>query len=91
MASFPGHVQSRSLQLTASPTVACMDEAVDIQVFGLDPGQKVTMATKLIEEGSTFVAHAHYVADDNGHLDLSHSSSMGGTFTGKWLVTCTYV
>ena len=84
MALLPGHVVSRGVQIIASPVVARMDEAVDIRVSDLDPGQSVTIATKLTEEKNTFVAHAHYVADEEGCLDLNRSNARGGTFIGQF-------
>ena len=60
-----------------------MDEPVTIQVSDLDPGQPVTMATKLEEGGDTYVAHAFYAADDGGRVDLTHSTSTGGSYIGE--------
>ena len=61
-----------------------MDEQVTIQISDLDPGQPVTMATKLDEGGDTYVAHAFYAADDDGRVDLTHSTSTGGSYVGEF-------
>ncbi|XP_004455171.2 acyl-coenzyme A thioesterase 6 isoform X6 [Dasypus novemcinctus] len=59
------------------------DESVRITVRGLAPGQPVTLRASLRDEkGELFRAHARYLADGSGELDLTRAPALGGSFSG---------
>ncbi|XP_004485026.2 acyl-coenzyme A thioesterase 2, mitochondrial [Dasypus novemcinctus] len=59
------------------------DEPVRITVRGLAPGQPVTLRASLRDEkGELFRAHARYLADGSGELDLTSAPALGGSFSG---------
>ena len=69
----------------AAPQLTLVDEKVNINLRGLEPGSKVTLRSQLNEMRMKFESHAHYQADEKGELSLAHSASTGGSFTGKLL------
>ncbi|XP_074961734.1 peroxisomal succinyl-coenzyme A thioesterase-like isoform X2 [Phalacrocorax aristotelis] len=73
-----------AVQVTVLPSHRCLfDDPVQICVAGLLPQQVVTLRASLVDEsGELFQAHAHYRAGSNGELDLSHSPSLGGSYSG---------
>ena len=60
-----------------------MDESVSIQVAGLECHQRVTLAALLTaEDGSMFVSHGHYQAEEDGRVDVTAIASPAGSYTG---------
>ena len=68
--------------ISANPQKARIDDPIHIQVHGLQPHQKVTLASKLEESKKVWTSHAYYTATENGQVDLSQAVSEGGRFTG---------
>ena len=69
--------------VTVSPsTVSLADDPVKISVSGLTDHQLVTVAAVVIEDGNKFVSCGHFVADQNGLVELDKATSIGGTYTG---------
>nr|XP_026257748.1 acyl-coenzyme A thioesterase 4 isoform X1 [Urocitellus parryii] len=61
----------------------CWDQPVHITVRGLAPKQRVTLRASLRDEkGALFRAHARYLADAGGELDLERAPALGGSFAG---------
>ncbi|XP_053469710.1 acyl-coenzyme A thioesterase 5 isoform X2 [Ictalurus furcatus] len=72
------------VQLRILPSSSCFfDEAVQVQVSGLPPGQNVELRAKHTDDkGVVFKAAATYRADQQGEVDLSRQPSTGGSYTG---------
>ncbi|XP_078419284.1 acyl-coenzyme A thioesterase 1-like [Cetorhinus maximus] len=71
-----------SVRLQPSPQ-CLFDEPLRVRVSGLSPLQQVTMKAWLSDEkGQLFHSLAFYRADGQGELDLDHSPSLGGHYTG---------
>lgn len=59
------------------------DEPLRISVGGLQPRQPVTLRAALRDEkDALFRAHARYLADPAGRLDLERAPALGGSFAG---------
>lgn len=71
-------------QLRILPSSSCFfDEAVDIKVSGLPPGEHVELqARHKDDKGVVFKASARYLADQHGEVHLSTQPSTGGSYTG---------
>ncbi len=77
------HLLYRMVHLEATPTSSLMDDLLQVHVKGLSPQQHVTMATILQEPGdAAFVSYGHYIANDEGVVDVAGMESLGGTYTG---------
>lgn len=72
------------VQLRILPSSSCFfDEAVQIKLDGLPPGQHVELRSKHQDDkGVVFKATATYQADERGHVDVSRQPSTGGSYTG---------
>ncbi|XP_067414249.1 acyl-coenzyme A thioesterase 1-like [Emydura macquarii macquarii] len=66
------------------PSPKCLfDDSVQIKVEGLSPWQEVTLRASLTDEnGEFFQSFAYYRAENNGELDLTCSSALGGSYSG---------
>ncbi|KAM4662413.1 acyl-coenzyme A thioesterase 1-like [Discoglossus pictus] len=73
-----------SVSLQVSPSRCLFDEPLRLKVYGLSPGQCVTLQTTLTDEvGETFSSMGLYQAESSGELDLNHSKALeGGSFSG---------
>lgn len=70
-------------QLTATPESALVDVPVHIRATGLPPSQVVTLMASLKDEkGLSFQSRAFYRADEDGELDLTQASAVGGDYVG---------
>ena len=69
-------------KLTVSPNPALVDESLSITVTGLQPGQDVTLRSRVDEGGHRFYGCAHYTADNGGMVKVSNMPSHGGTYRG---------
>ncbi|XP_060684935.1 peroxisomal succinyl-coenzyme A thioesterase-like [Hemiscyllium ocellatum] len=73
---------SVSIQLQPSPR-CLFDEPLEVRVSGLSPLQQVTLKAWLRDDKEQlFHSAAFYTADPRGQLDLAHSPSLGGHYTG---------
>jgi acyl-coenzyme A thioesterase 1/2/4 len=69
--------------ITASPGNAMLTDPISIVAAGFAPGTKVRLASALGDDaGVMWRAHADYVADADGVVDVSRSPALSGTFTG---------
>ena len=82
----PQENTSINIQLNIWPRSLLEDEQVSIQVVGLDPHQRVTLAALLTaEDGTMFVSHGHYQAGEDRGVDVTDMASVGGSYTGNTL------
>ena len=68
--------------LQVEPARAMIDEPVRITVRGLKPGQAVTMTAAVQDDGPLFRSYSHYMADNEGQIDLDIHASSSGTYEG---------
>ena len=73
------------VHIDVHPRKALVDDTHQIQVKGLSAQKPITVSAYLQESGHSFVSHAHYVADDCGHVYLGTSESHGRTYTGIFI------
>lgn len=75
---------SSGVQLHILPNSSCFfDEAVEIKVSGLPPGEHVELQAKHKDDkGVVFKASARYQADQHGEVHLGTQHSTGGSYTG---------
>ena len=65
------------------PKSRLVDDKVNIIVSGLEPTQNVTLEAKLVDEkGHVFKSHAHYIANNDGEVDVGRDLSLGGSYRG---------
>ena len=74
----------RAVRLNVSPRQCLIDQPFRIFAENLQPGNAYTITAfcKVPEIPDGFQAHAFYVADDMGKIDLDTSPSRGGSFIG---------
>ena len=59
-----------------------VDEPLGIRLTGLEPGQQVTLrASQTDDLARTWRAHATFVADANGQVDVAAQAPVSGTYT----------
>ncbi|XP_062842758.1 bile acid-CoA:amino acid N-acyltransferase-like [Trichomycterus rosablanca] len=69
--------------LTATPTRALVDEPVKLKGYHLPPNSPVTMRARMMsEDGDLWQSMSHYHSDENGVVDLTKHSSVGGSYVG---------
>jgi dienelactone hydrolase len=73
---------SEPLSLRVEPADARIDVARRITVDGLSPGEMVTLVSTTLRNGTPWQAHAQFVADARGTVDLSRDASVAGDYTG---------
>ena len=73
----------RGAVISVEPKSRLVDDKVKIIVSGLEPEQHVTLEAKLIDEkGYVFKSHAHYIADNDGEVDVGRDLCLGGSYRG---------
>uniref|UniRef100_A0A1A8ITX5 Acyl-CoA thioesterase 19 n=2 Tax=Nothobranchius kuhntae TaxID=321403 RepID=A0A1A8ITX5_NOTKU len=71
------------VKLSAQPSRALVDERFVVLVQNAVPGSQLTVhALHQCEDGHSWQAFAHYIADAMGTVNVSEDSSLGGTYTG---------
>uniref|UniRef100_A0A1A8L3N3 Acyl-CoA thioesterase 19 n=1 Tax=Nothobranchius pienaari TaxID=704102 RepID=A0A1A8L3N3_9TELE len=71
------------VKLSAQPSRALVDERFVVLVQNAVPGSQLTVhALHQCEDGHSWQAFAHYIADAIGTVNVSEDSSLGGTYTG---------
>lgn len=76
------HKTARSV-ISVEPSSSLIDDKVEILVSGLEPKQTVTLEARIVgEKGEVFESHAHFVADQDGEVDVGRDSSVGGSYRG---------
>ncbi|XP_075123800.1 acyl-coenzyme A amino acid N-acyltransferase 1-like [Leptodactylus fuscus] len=74
-----------TISLKVFPKTALVDEPVRIQVWGLQPQQRITLRAWLKDEtGEIFYSRAFYISDKKGKVDLKHLPATGGDFQGLY-------
>ncbi|KAM3936665.1 acyl-coenzyme A amino acid N-acyltransferase 1-like [Leptodactylus fuscus] len=74
-----------TISLKVSPKTSLVDEPVTIQVWGLQPQQRITLRAWLKDEtGHIFYSRAFYISDKKGKVDLEYSPATGGDFQGLY-------
>ncbi|XP_074533290.1 bile acid-CoA:amino acid N-acyltransferase-like [Halichoeres trimaculatus] len=69
--------------LTASPVRALIDEQINIRGCFLPPNRPVTVCTQMLcEDGDLWESFSHYVAKEDGTIDMTRDNSVGGSFLG---------
>lgn len=71
------------MTVSVKPAAGLADQPAKIAVWGLAPGQEVTLRALVVDDGGRlFDSCAHYRADAQGQVDLSKDSSQGGDYIG---------
>ncbi|XP_048251943.1 bile acid-CoA:amino acid N-acyltransferase-like [Haliotis rufescens] len=68
--------------LNVNPRVALVDERVSITANSLQPLQRVTVQAYVEEGKAVFSSCGHFLADEEGQIDVSQHASVGGTYKG---------
>ncbi|XP_046326932.2 acyl-coenzyme A thioesterase 1-like isoform X3 [Haliotis rufescens] len=68
--------------LNISPRVALVDERISITANSLRPLQRVTVQAWVEEGKAVFSSCGHFLADQQGQIDVSQHASLGGTYKG---------
>ncbi|XP_036415875.1 bile acid-CoA:amino acid N-acyltransferase-like isoform X2 [Colossoma macropomum] len=69
--------------LTATPSRALMDEQIVLKGHYLPCNSPVTFRARMrCENGNLWESMSHYHTDENGDVDLTRDSSMGGSYIG---------
>jgi dienelactone hydrolase len=72
---------SRGIEIRLDPARSMVDEPLRIQLSGVEPGQRVTLrASQTDDLARTWRAHATFVADSNGQIDVSAQAPVSGTY-----------
>ncbi len=66
-----------------SKNPALIDDCLDIQITGLDPGTEVTVLSRVQHVKDRFYAYGYYKANGLGRIELTHMECNGGTYSGK--------
>ena len=73
---------TESLSLRIEPADARIDVARRITVDGLAPGEKVTLVSTTVRNGTPWQSHARFIADAQGHVDLTRDAAVAGDYAG---------
>jgi dienelactone hydrolase len=73
---------SEPLFLRVEPADARIDVARRITVDGAAPGETVTLVSTTLRNGTPWQAHAQFVADARGQVDLTRDAAVAGDYTG---------
>lgn len=69
------------LNLNIQPSRLMVDARWNVRVTGLRPGQNITLrAQQSDDSGRTWRAHAEFVADPNGTVDVDRQAPISGTY-----------
>lgn len=84
MCDMEGADGDSGLKLEVYPPSALIDEKIRIRASGLFLGQCVTLASKVLTDfGDVLMAYAHYIANEEGIVDVQTMSSHGGSYAGQ--------
>ncbi|XP_042337362.1 acyl-coenzyme A thioesterase 2, mitochondrial-like, partial [Plectropomus leopardus] len=71
------------LKLSVHPSRGLMDEKFVVLVQNVCPGSQLTVrALHKCEDGHSWDAFGHYIADATGTVNVSEDPSLGGTYSG---------
>ena len=69
------------VEVHVEPRRSMVDESLKIQLTGLEPGQRVTLrASQADDRERTWRAHATFVADSSGQVDVAEQAPVSGTY-----------
>ena len=69
--------------ISVKPVSSLIDDKVIILASKLEPNQTVTLEARIVgDKGEVFESHAHYVADNEGEVDVCSDKSLGGSYNG---------
>ncbi|QGN55463.1 acyl-CoA thioesterase/bile acid-CoA:amino acid N-acyltransferase family protein [Novosphingobium sp. Gsoil 351] len=72
-----------AVTLEVSPSEALFTTRIRIFVSGLEAGQKVVLASSLVDDaGLRWSAQGHYRADASGRIDVAEAPSTAGSYSG---------
>ncbi|QEI05003.1 palmitoyl-CoA hydrolase [Pigmentiphaga aceris] len=71
-----------SFSLRVDPAHARIDVPRQITVDGLNPGETVTIAAVTLRAGTPWQSTASFVADAQGHIDLTRDAPIAGDYAG---------
>src|SRR5690349_19091225 len=70
-----------SVEIQVAPNRSMVDEPLGIRLTGLESGQQVTLrASQTDDHQRTWRAHATFVADSNGQVDVAAQAPLSGTY-----------
>jgi dienelactone hydrolase len=73
---------TRRIEIHVGPARSMVDEPLGVRLTGLEPGQQVTLrASQTDDLRRTWRAHATFVADSNGEVDVAAHTPLCGTYT----------
>lgn len=77
--------RSRNLAtLHVIPENPLIDDKLTITLNGLNPNQKVTIATSVLENRTFFASSAYFISDREGNVYVDKQPSLGGTYKGPY-------
>lgn len=68
--------------VSVNPTLAVIDEEVELTVTNLEPNSPVTISASIVYHKTLYTGFGHFFADGNGYINLKIHPSYGGTYTG---------
>jgi dienelactone hydrolase len=66
--------------IRVSPASALMDEEIKIRLTGLEPDKPVTLRARMEWHGRPWEAHARFVTDGAGNVDVAGQAPASGTY-----------
>jgi len=70
------------IEIQVDPPRSMVDEPLSVRLTGFEPGQRVTLhASQTDDLGRTWRAHATFVADSHGQVDVATQAPLSGTYT----------
>ena len=73
--------------ISVKPVSSLIGDKIKIFVSGLEPRKHVTLQARIVgEKGEVFESHAHYIADEDGGVDVCCDPSLGGSYVGVELM-----
>ena len=76
-------MSAQSPRLTISPDSAFLPEPVSICAEGFEPGARITISARLVDDGGVvWRAEGAFVTDASGAADVAEAPSEGGTYSG---------
>ena len=72
---------TRTIEIHVDPSRGMVDAPLGIRLDGVAPGQRVTLRSSQVDDlGRTSRAHATFVADSNGQIDVATQAPVSGTY-----------
>src|SRR5690348_3020318 len=69
-------------EISVTPARSMVDELLSIRLTGLPPGERVTLRASQVDDlQRTWRAHATFVADARGEVDVTEQAPVAGTYS----------